>query len=53
MFDRDYDLDGIPEEEIKSVLESQGDVFVKRFIKQQNDLIEPTNTHHLTFGISN
>ena len=31
LFDRDLDLDCIPEEEIKSELESQGVVSVKRF----------------------
>ena len=33
-FDRDHDLDGINEEYIKSELESQGVVSVKRFTKK-------------------
>ncbi|XP_062609297.1 uncharacterized protein LOC134271053 [Saccostrea cucullata] len=51
LFDRDHDLDDIPEQEIQSELESQGVVFVKRFTKKRNDNIEPTNTYLLTFGI--
>ena len=51
MSDRDHSLDAIPEEEITPELESQGVVFVKRFPKTRNDLIEPTNTYLLTFGM--
>ena len=51
LFDKDHDLDGIPEEEIKSELETQGVVSVKRFTKKRNDIIEPTNTYLLTFGM--
>ncbi|XP_062577957.1 uncharacterized protein LOC134239842 [Saccostrea cucullata] len=51
LFDRDHDLDDIPEQEIQSELESQGVVSVKRFTKKRNDNIEPTNTYLLTFGI--
>ena len=47
LFDRDHDLDGILEEEIKSELESQGVVSVKCFTKKRNDLIE--NLPILTF----
>ena len=47
LFDRDHDLDDIPEQEIQS--ESQGVVSVKRFTKKRNDTIEPTNTYLLTF----
>ena len=43
---RGHDLDGIPEEV------SQGVVSVKRFIKKRNDIIEPTHTYLLTFGMS-
>ena len=49
LFDRDHDLDGIPEEEIKSELESQWVVSVKRITKKRNDLIEAT--YLLTFGM--
>ena len=49
LFDRDHDLDEIPEEEIQQELKSQ--VNVKRFTKKRNDIIEPTNTYLLTFGI--
>ena len=52
LFDRDPDLDGIPEEETKLELESQGVVSVKRFTKKRNNFIEPTNTYFLTFGMS-
>ena len=38
LFDTDHDLIGIPEEDIKSELESQ--VFFKRFTKKRNDIIE-------------
>ena len=48
-FDRDYDLDGIPEEVIKSELETKEEVSVKLFTKTRNDLIEPTNIYLLTF----
>ncbi|XP_061191616.1 uncharacterized protein LOC133199803 [Saccostrea echinata] len=51
LFDRDHDLDDIPEQEIQSELESQGVVSVKRFTKKRNDNIEPTNTYLLTFGM--
>lgn len=44
---RDHDLDGGPEQEIKSEWESQGVVSVKCFTKNtRNDLIEPTNSYH-------
>ena len=47
LFDRDHDLDGVPEQEIKSEWESQGVVSVKCFTKNtRNDLIEPTNSYH-------
>ena len=49
LFDRDHDVDDIPEQEIQSELESQGVVSVKRFTKKRNDTIEPTNTYLLTF----
>ena len=49
--DRDHSLDAIPEVEITPELESQGVVFVKRFPKTRNDLIEPTNTYLLTLGM--
>ncbi|XP_062590939.1 uncharacterized protein LOC134252467 [Saccostrea cucullata] len=48
---KDHDLDDIPEQEIQSELESQGVVSVKRFTKKRNDIIEPTNTYLLTFGM--
>ncbi|XP_061170351.1 uncharacterized protein LOC133179667 [Saccostrea echinata] len=51
LFDRDHDLDGIPEQEIQSELESQGVVSVKRFTKKHNENVEPTNTYLLTFGM--
>ncbi|XP_061170317.1 uncharacterized protein LOC133179627 [Saccostrea echinata] len=51
LFDRDHDLDDIPEQEIQSELESQGVISVKRFTKKRNDIIEPTNTYLLTFGM--
>ena len=35
LFDRDPALDGIPEEETKSELESQGVVSLKRFTKKK------------------
>ena len=38
-------------EEIKSELESQGVVSVKRVTKKRNDLIELTNTYLLAFGM--
>ena len=50
LFDRDIDLYGIPEQEIQSEL-SKGVVSVKCFTKKRNDLIEPTNTYLLTFGM--
>jgi hypothetical protein len=50
LFDRDQDLDDIPEQEIQQELESQGVVTVKRFTKKnRNEIIEQTNTHLLTF----
>ncbi|XP_061170354.1 uncharacterized protein LOC133179670 [Saccostrea echinata] len=49
LFDRDHDLDGIPEQEIQSELESQGVISVRRFTKKRNDVVEPTNTYLLTF----
>ena len=51
LFDRDHDLDDIPELEIQKELESQGVVHVKRFTKKRNNIVEPTNTYLLTFGI--
>ena len=51
LFDRDHDLDDVPEEDIKSELESQGVVSVKRVTKKRNDLIELTNTYLLAFGM--
>ena len=51
LFDRDHDLDDIPEQEIQKELESQGVVNVKRFNKKRNEIIEPTNTYLLTFGM--
>ena len=51
LFDRDHDLDGIPEEEIQKELEPQGVVNVKRFTKKRNEKIEPTNTYLLSFGM--
>ena len=51
LFDRDHDLDDIPEQEIQQELESQGVVNVKRFTKKRNEIIEPTNTYLLTFGM--
>jgi hypothetical protein len=50
LFDRDHDLDDIPEQEIQNELESQGVIHVKRFTKKRNEVIEPTNTYLLTFG---
>ena len=50
LFDRDHDLDGIPEQEIQNELEPQGVIHVKRFTKKRNEVIEPTNTYLLTFG---
>ena len=44
LFDRDPDLDGIPEEETKSELESQGVVSVKRFTKKMTLLNLPILT---------
>lgn len=45
LIDRDHDLDGIPEEYIKSELQSQGMVSVINFTPQKwNYLIEPINT---------
>ena len=44
LFDRDPALDGIPEEETKSELESQGVVSVKRFTKKMNLLNLPILT---------
>ena len=49
LFDRDHELDYIPEQEIQSELESQRVVSVNRFTKKCNDNIEPTNTYLLTF----
>ncbi|XP_062616032.1 uncharacterized protein LOC134277735 [Saccostrea cucullata] len=49
LYDRDHDLDDIPEQEIQSKLESQGVISVKRFMKKRNDNIEATNTYLLTF----
>jgi hypothetical protein len=51
LFDRDHDLDDISEQEIQKELESQGVVPVKRFTKKRNEIIEPTNTYLLTFGM--
>ena len=51
LFDRDHDLDGIPEQEIQKELEPQGVVNVKRFTKKRNENIEPTNTYLLSFGM--
>ena len=51
LFDRDHDLDDIPEQEIQQELESQGVVTVKRFTKKRNEIIEQTNTYLLTFGM--
>lgn len=44
LIDRDHDLDGISEEDIKSELQSQGISYVLNFTKKWNYLIEPTNT---------
>ncbi|XP_061164965.1 uncharacterized protein LOC133173917 [Saccostrea echinata] len=51
LFDRDHDLDGIPEQEIQHELESQGVISVKRFTKKRNEMIKPTNTYLLTFAM--
>ncbi|XP_062584090.1 uncharacterized protein LOC134245861 [Saccostrea cucullata] len=53
LFDRDHDLDDIPEQEIQHELESQGVISVKRFTKRRNDVVEPTNTYLLTFCVPN
>jgi hypothetical protein len=51
LFDRDHDLDGIPEGEIKKELAPQGVISVKRFTKKRNEIIEPTNTYLLSFAM--
>jgi hypothetical protein len=51
LFNRDHDLDDIPEQEIQNELESQGVVNVKRFTKKRDGNIEQTNTYLLTFGM--
>jgi hypothetical protein len=38
LFDKDHDLDDIPEQEIQQELESQGVVTVKRFTKKKNGM---------------
>jgi hypothetical protein len=40
LFDRDHDLDDIPEQEIQKELESQGVVNVKRFTKNGMKLLK-------------